>query len=286
MTRLGPYELHAIETGRFGLDGGAMFGIVPKPLWEQKIAPDEQNRIPLHMRCLLMVSEERRILIDTGIGDTFAGTKQEKIYAVDRQSASLEASLAERGVSREEITDVILTHLHFDHCGGSTRRVAEDRHDVAFPNASFYVQAEHWSWATDPNPKESGSFLERNFRPIDEAKQLYLLDGRTELFPGVEVVPVDGHTRSQQIVKIEGENETLVYVADLLPTTHHLRPAWTMAYDVEPLQTIDEKRSFLQKAQKEEWNLFFEHDPEVEVASLRKTDRGMTTVDPRPLSEL
>ena len=287
MVQLGRYTLYSIETGRFGLDGGAMFGIVPKPLWEKRITPDASNRIPLHMRCLLLEGDERLILIDTGIGDTFAGTKHEDLYAVDHSGATLDGSLERHGFSREDVTDVILTHLHFDHCGGSTRRVGEEP-TVAFPNATFHVQADHWTWAMDPNPKERGSFLKRNFAPIEDAGQLETVDGAGELFPGVEVMVAEGHTEAQQLVKISGDTETstLVYVADLLPTHHHLAPAWTMAYDVRPLQTIDEKATFLERAVEEEWNLFFEHDPDVEVASLERSDRGIQATGLRSLDEL
>jgi glyoxylase-like metal-dependent hydrolase (beta-lactamase superfamily II) len=298
MVQIGPYTLYAIETGRFGLDGGAMFGIVPKPLWEQRIEPDAQNRIPLHMRCLLLEGEGRLILIDTGIGDTFAGMKQEDFYAVDHSVHTLDGSLGRHGFAPEDVTDVILTHLHFDHCGGSTRRVGEDRHEVAFPNATFHVQSEHWEWATDPNPKEAGSFLQRNFVPIEEAGQLHAVGGAQTLFPGVDVRLAHGHTHAQQIVKISGEKGgtgapgttgapvTLVYAADLLPTTHHLAPAWTMAYDVRPLQTIEEKEAFLDEAVENGWHLFFEHDPDVEVASLQRTDRGVQTTRHRTLDQL
>lgn len=285
MPQVGPYALHTIEAGRFGLDGGAMFGIVPKPLWSKRIEPDEKNRIPLHMRCLLLEGRDRLILIDTGIGDVFADTKYEKIYAVDHEFATLEQSLAEHGFSPADVTDVILTHLHFDHCGGCTYEAGDGR-EPTFPNATVHVQRDHWAWATDPNPKETGSFLEKTFSPLETAGQLHLVDGPTTLFPNVSVDCVGGHTEAQQIVTIRGPDTTLVYVADLLPTTHHLPPTWTMAYDIRPLQTIEEKAAFLREAQNEEWNLFFEHDPQVAVGSLRETDRGIEVVRPRSLDEL
>jgi glyoxylase-like metal-dependent hydrolase (beta-lactamase superfamily II) len=285
MPQIGPYSLYSIEAGRFGLDGGAMFGIVPKPLWKQRIEPDSENRIPLNMRCLLLKGEDRVILVDTGIGDVFSGTKYEDIYAVDHEFASLQQSLAEHGVSRADVTDVILTHLHFDHCGGGTVE-QEDGRTVAFPNATYHVQRTHWNWARDPNPKESGSFLQRALVPIEERGHLHLVDGAGSLFPGVSVALVDGHTESQQIVTVSDGEETLVYVADLLPTTHHLAPTWTMAYDIRPLQTIEEKSSFLKKAVAEDWDLFFEHDPEVEVGSLEETNRGIEVVQPRFLTQL
>ena len=285
MPQIGPYTLYSIEAGRFGLDGGAMFGIVPKPLWSKRIEPDSENRIPLNMRCLLLVGDNRVILIDVGVGDTFAGTKYEEIYAIDHEYADLDASLSERGFSRADITDVVLTHLHFDHCGGSTVE-RDGGMEVTFPNATYHVQKAHWAWATSPNPKEAGSFLERTFAPLKSAGQLHLLDGPGTLFPGISVRLVNGHTDAQQIVKIADEETTLVYVADLLPTTHHLAPTWTMGYDIRPLQTIKEKSDFLERAVEERWNLFFEHDPEVAVASLDETDRGIEVVEERSLGEL
>ena len=285
MPQIGPYTLHAIETGRFGLDGGAMFGIVPKPLWSQRIEPDAQNRIPLNMRCLLMVGDGRVILVDTGIGDTFEGTEYQDIYAVDHDAATLEGSLGDHGISRTDVTDVILTHLHFDHCGGSTRQ-ADGGAEVTFPNATYHVQERHWNWATDPNPKEKGSFLRDTFAPIEAAGQLHRVDGAGPLLPHIDVALVHGHTEAQQIVKVHDDATTLVYVADLLPTTHHLPPAWTMAYDVRPLQTIDEKGRFLERAEDSEWKLFFEHDPEVAVGGLARTDRGIDVVHRRSLDDL
>jgi len=285
MSQIGRYSLAGIETGRFGLDGGAMFGIVPKPLWSERIAPDAENRIPLHMRCLLIEGPDRVILVDVGVGDLFEGTKYKDIYAVDREYATLEQSLADQGVSRADVTDVVLTHLHFDHSGGSTRQAGDGR-VVTFPNATYHVQQAHWEWATDPNPKEKGSFLQRAFAPIEAADQLHLVDGSGTLFPSISVDLVHGHTESQQIVTISDEETTLVYVADLLPTSHHLPPAWTMAYDIRPLQTIQEKGDFLEEAVEGGWDLFFEHDPEVVVGSLEKTDRGVQVVQSRSLDNL
>jgi glyoxylase-like metal-dependent hydrolase (beta-lactamase superfamily II) len=284
---IGPYTLHAIEAGRFGLDGGAMFGIVPKPLWSKRIEPDDQNRIPLAMRCLLIEGADRLVLVDTGIGDTFAGTKYADIYAVDREHSTLKGSLADRGYVPAEVTDVVLTHLHFDHCGGSTRAAEGGEGRVpTFPNATYHVQERHWEWAAASNPKEKGSFLQRTFAPIEAAGQLHRIDGPGALLPGIDLRLADGHTESQQLVKISGPEQTLVYVADLLPTRHHLAPAWTMAFDIRPLTTIEEKGAFLDEAVDEEWNLFFEHDPEAPVASLRRTDRGVEPVDARPLEAL
>jgi glyoxylase-like metal-dependent hydrolase (beta-lactamase superfamily II) len=286
MSQIGPYTLHAIETGRFGLDGGAMFGIIPKPLWEKRIPADDRNRIPLHMRCLLVQDATRCILIDNGLGNTY-DEKFANIYAVDHTFATLQDSLAQVGVAPEDVTDVILTHLHFDHCGGSTRRAADGSFELVFPNAQHYVQQAHWDWARSPNVRERGSFLDENLDPLEASGQLELTEGHQELFPGITVHPVHGHTEAQQTVKIsDEEGNTLVYVADLLPTTAHLAPAWNMAYDVRPLVTIDEKMEFLNTAVDGAWDLFFEHDPEVAVASLQRTERGIETVDHRPLAEL
>ena len=285
MPEIGPYSLFTVETGKFGLDGGAMFGIVPKPLWSKRISPDDENRIPLHMRCLLLEGDGRLILVDTGIGDTFEGTKYRDIYAVDTEIATLEGQLNRHGFVPGDVTDVLLTHLHFDHCGGSTRKT-EDGIALTFPNATYHVQKEHWEWATDPNAKEAASFIPETFLPIQEEGRLHLVEGPGQVFPNVSVEVVHGHTEAQQIVRVSDDERDLVYVADLLPTSHHFPPAWTMAYDVRPLRTIEEKGDFLERAVNAEWNLFFEHDPQVEVGSLQRTDRGIELVDARPLQAL
>ncbi len=284
MPRIGPYTLHTIETGRFGLDGGAMFGIIPKPLWERRIAPDARNRIPLNMRCLLLEGEGRVILIDDGLGDKY-DDKFADIYAVDYSEMELHRSLRAAGFDASDVTDVILTHLHFDHAGGSTRREG-DRLKVTFENARHHVQRKHWEWAMHPNARERASFLKENLEPLAASGQLHLLDGDAELFPGVEVLTVNGHTEAQQLVKVSDAEKTLVFAADLLPTTAHLGLPWIMAYDVRPLVTLSEKEAFLEAAVEGGWRLFFEHDPETAVAGLRRTARGVAATEGRPLSEL
>lgn len=284
MTRIGQYRLYTIETGSFRLDGGAMFGVVPRPLWESRIAPDERNRIRLAMRCLLLESSDRLILIDNGLGhkytEKFAG-----LYAVDHTESTLARSLAAVGFGTDEVTDVVLTHLHFDHAGGSTERV-NDRLDVVFSNARHHVQRLQWATAVAPNPREAPSFLEENLKPIAESGRLELLDGEQSIFPGVTVRPVHGHTSAMQIVQIADETQTLVFVADLLPTSHHFGASWTMAYDVRPLESIAEKETFLAKAAKHGWSLFFEHDPVVAVTNVAETERGFRAIEARTLAEL
>ena len=284
MTKIGPYSLHTVEAGRFGLDGGAMFGIVPKPLWERRIPSDSKNRIPLNMRCLLIQGNGRLILVDTGLGDKY-DKKFASIFGVDYEYAELHRSLSSVGVEAKDITDVIITHLHFDHCGGSTTRKG-DTLAMVFENATHHVQKSHWEWAQSPNIRERNSFLKENLEPMGASGQLQLVDGIAEIVPGVEVLPVSGHTEGMQLVKIADEHQTLLYAADLIPTHAHVPMAWNMAYDVHPLKTIQEKEEWLEKAVSEEWSLFLEHDPEKEVISLVRSDKGIAVAKPRTLNEL
>lgn len=284
MIEFGRYTLHALETGRFRLDGGAMFGIIPRPLWDRRIKPDARNRIELAMRCLLIEGDGRVILVDDGLGDKY-DDRFADIYGVDHGNATLDRALEEAGFARESITDVILTHLHFDHCGGSTRR-EEGEVVPAFPQARFYVQQRHWDWAMHPNVREQGSFLAENLTPLGMSDQLSLVDGEFELFSGIHLHLAHGHTEAQQLVRVTDGARNLVFVADLLPTVHHLAPAWNMAYDVRPLVTIEEKGRFLARATASGWSLFFEHDPQVVVADLEATARGFATHSHRGLSEL
>ncbi len=270
--QLGGYQLDIVHTGFVRLDGGAMFGIVPKNLWERRIPADEENRIPLAMRCLLLRGHDRTILIDNGLGDKY-DDKFERIFGVDQESHELLRSLKSVGVEPTDVTDVILTHLHFDHAGGSTTLDDAGNLVLTFANAAHHVQRSHWAWAHE-SPREQASFLTENLDPLEASGQLNLLDGDETPFPGIRMIVVDGHTRGQQLPLISGEEGALLYAADLLPTTAHLPLLWIMAYDVEPLETLEEKRRVLDEAVNGEWTVFFEHDPEVATARIVETSRG------------
>ncbi len=278
--KIGPYTLHEIHAGRLSLDGGAMFGIIPKPLWERRIASDGRNRIPLAMRCLLLEGDSRLVLIDNGLGDK-VDAKFADIYAVDVESAELHRSLRAAGFGADEVTDVILTHLHFDHCGGSTVRGADGTLRVAFPNATFHVQRAHWDWA-HTSPREGASFLRENLDPLEASGQLRLVEGPGPMLPGVEALVVNGHTRGQQLLKISDDEHTLLYAADLLPTAAHVPLLWIMAYDVAPLDTLAEKEPILERAVREGWTIFFEHDTETATAHIEQGERGFRAVDEAP----
>lgn len=271
MSKTPKYSAHSIEAGRFGLDGGAMFGVVPRPLWSRKTTPDEAGRIPLSTRCLLLEGEGRLILIDVGIGDKF-DEKHRGIYAM-KDGPGLVGGLRAQGYEPSDVTDVILTHLHFDHCGGATKWDGGTSR-VIFDRAVHHVQRAHWEWAQKGNAREKASFLPENLEPLQAEGQLNLIDGAGEILPGIAVEPVSGHTEAQQIVHIQGMDEhPVVYVADLIPTSAHLSPVWGMSYDLQPLLTIDEKTDFLKRAVAGGWRLFFEHDPFVE-SGLVEMERG------------
>ena len=278
--QIGPYTLHEIHAGRLGLDGGAMFGIVPKPLWERRIPADGRNRIPLAMRCLLLEGDGRLVLVDNGVGDKY-DAKFADIYAVDREARELHRSLRDAGFSAEDVTDVVLTHLHFDHCGGSTVRGGDGRLRTAFPNATYHVQRAHWEWA-HASPREQASFFAENMEPLEQSGQLRLLDGPGPLFPGVETLVVNGHTRGQQLVTVSDDDRTLLFAADLLPTAAHVPLLWVMAYDVAPLETLEEKERLLSLAAEEGWTVLFEHDTETATARIARTEKGFEAVDRAP----
>ncbi len=284
MARIGPWELHMIETGRFGLDGGAMFGVVPRALWARHIRPDEKNRIPLAARCLLLEGEGRLVLIDAGLGAK-GDEKFADIYALDYAHSELHRSLREAGFCAADVTDVVYTHLHFDHCGGGT---ANGPHGpvLAFEQARHHVQRAHWEWARRPNAREAASFMKENIEPLAQSGQAHLVDGPGFLFPGVEVLVFHGHTEAQQLVKISDEDRTLVFVADLFPTMAHMKTVWSTAYDIRPLATLEEKAGFLEEAVEGGWDLFFEHDPETAVATPARTPKGIVAAEGRPLNDL
>ena len=266
MTRLalGDWTVRTVETGYLWLDGGSMFGSVPKPLWSRTNPPDERNRIRLAMRCLLAEGAGRRVLVDVGLGDKFA-PRQAEIYRVENEAHTLEGSLAALGLSVDDITDVVLTHLHFDHAGGATRRLA-DRLAPRLPRARYHVQRRNLENARHPNPRERASYLPENFEPLVEADALTLWDGPARLWPGFEVFTAEGHTRGQQLVRIEGGGGVVYFVADLIPTAAHVRIPWVMGYDVAAIETMEEKRALLERACREGAWICLEHDPDTALA--------------------
>ncbi len=270
--KIGPYDIYPIETGRFGLDGGAMFGVVPKPLWSKSNPPDERNRIALAARALLIVGNGRKILVDNGNGPKFT-EKQIDIYCLDTSQFELSKSLLRYGVKANDITDVILTHLHFDHAGGSTVMV-NGKLVPAFPNAKYYVQKAHWEQAMHPTEKDRGSFMPDDFMPLKEHGVLEFVEGEFQIFPGIELLLMNGHTAAQQLPKISDGKTTLLYCCDLFPTTSHIPLPYIMAYDLRPLQTLTEKKKILGQAYEEKWLLFFEHDPNTVAGRVKATEKS------------
>jgi glyoxylase-like metal-dependent hydrolase (beta-lactamase superfamily II) len=270
--RIGKYELIVIETGRFALDGGAMFGVVPKTLWHKTNPADENNRIDLALRSLLLKSDDRLILIDTGIGNKCDDKFSER-YKVDLSKYSINKSLEKYHFSPSDITDVIITHLHFDHAGGTTY-LDNGQLKLTFPHAIHHVQGEHWDWASSPSEKDMASFIKNDFSLLENDNKINKLPGPQVLFPGIEVLVMYGHTQGMQIVKISDTNNTLLYCADLIPTASHIPIPWVMAYDNNPLITMNEKSRLLPRAVDEKWTLFFEHDPFYHAALVSMTDKG------------
>ena len=274
-------KLYSINTGYFKLDGGAMFGVVPKSIWNKINPADENNMCNWALRCLLIEDGNRLILVDNGIGD-----KQDErffSYYYLHGDDTLDRSLAKYGFSRDDITDAFLTHLHFDHCGGSIIR-ENGKLIPAFKNATYWSNQKHWDWAVNPNEREKASFLKENILPIKESGQLKLLDvadfsggklGSTVFNKNISIRFVSGHTESMMLPQIKYKDKTIVYMADLLPSQGHIPIPYVMAYDMFPLTTINEKRSFLKEAVENDYMFFFEHDPQYECCSLKQTERGI-----------
>ena len=270
--RIGQYDIISLETGRFSLDGGAMFGVVPWVFWSKLIPPDERHRIELAARCWLVRGNGRNILVDDGNGTKW-GDKLRDIYKLDFSTGDLLSSLRKAGLGPEDITDVILTHLHFDHAGGSTT-VVDGKIVPTFPNARYYVQQKQWQLSQNPTEKDRGSFMRDDFNPLMEHGVLELVDGEFEIFPGIELIVCNGHTNAQQLPKISDGKTTMLFCCDLVPTISHIPWPYVMAYDIRPLVTIDEKKKVFARAYEEGWILFLEHDPSIVAITLKAAEKG------------
>jgi len=277
-------KLHTIDTGFFKLDGGAMFGVVPKTMWGKLHPPDANNLCTWAMRCMLIEDGKQLILIDCGLGNK----QDEKFFShyEPHGDDSLDKSLAKLGYGADDITDVLLSHLHFDHCGGAIKRDGE-KLVPAFKNAIYWSNEKHWEWATKPNAREKASFLKENILPIQESGQLkFIEDGSTAIHPDVLIRTVSGHTESMMTPHISYKGHTIVYCADLLASRWHLPIPFVMAYDTRPLLTLDEKQKFLPEAAAGDYLLYFEHDPTVEMVSLQTTEKGVREREQLRLADL
>jgi glyoxylase-like metal-dependent hydrolase (beta-lactamase superfamily II) len=267
-------NIYPIETGNFKLDGGAMFGVVPKSIWQKTNPADDKNLIEMSMRCMLIEDGNRLILIDTGLGSK----QSNKFYSYYSLYGdfSLDSSLAKQGFHRDDITDVFLTHLHFDHCGGAIQWNSDKTLlQPAFKNAKFWSNDSHWEWATDPNPREKASFLKENINPIKESGQLNFIHSNPREQIGFDILFVDGHTEKQMLPILNYQGKTIVFMADLLPTVGHIPLPYVMGYDTRPLLTIQEKEQFLNQAANNEYYLFLEHDATHELCTVHHTEKGV-----------
>ena len=278
-------KLYTIDTGYFKLDGGAMFGVVPKVLWSKTNPSDDHNLCPWAMRCLLIENGHQLILIDNGIGDKQDDKFLRHYYL--HGDDSLEMSLKKHGFGTDDITDVFLTHLHFDHCGGSVKW-NKDRSgfEMAFKNATYWSNKDHWQWAVKPNRREKASFLKENILPIEQSGQLKFIEKEGTAFDKITTLFVNGHTEAQMIPHINYKGHTVVFAADLLPSTGHIPLPYVMGYDTKPLLTLSEKEKFLNEAADKEYIIFLQHDNYNECCTVHKTEKGVRLKDTFALSEL
>lgn len=264
--KIGNYNLYSIETSEFGLDGGAMFGIVPKTMWELQSPSDKFNRIKMVTRSLLLVSDDRKILIDTGNGTKW-DKKYKDIYNINTDQYNIENSLSKYGFFSEDITDVICTHLHFDHVGGNTK-IDSRRIVPTFPNAKYWISKENWNLANHPSQKDAGSFIEDDWKVLAENNMIEIIDGRESFIDGIETYVTHGHTLGLLHPMLSDGSKKIFFGADIFPLVAHIPINWVMAYDVQPLVTMEEKQKLLPQMQNEEWILFFEHDPIIQACTI------------------
>ena len=286
-------NLYSINTGNFKLDGGAMFGVVPKTMWNKLNPADENNLCSWAMRCLLIEDDNRLILVDNGIGNKQDEKFMSHYYL--HGNDTLDKSLAKYGFGKDDITDVFLTHLHFDHCGGSIEKKA-DKLIPAFKNATYWSNENHWAWATNPNDREKASFLKENILPIKESGQLKFVETgnlddtsiplKIPFTENISIYLAEGHTSAMMLPQINYKNKTIVFMADLLPSAAHIPVPYIMAYDTRPLQTLKEKKEFLKEAVANDFILFFEHDPTIECCTLQQTEKGIRMKEAFQLEQL
>ena len=280
--------IHTIDTGLFKLDGGAMYGVVPRSMWQKLNPPDANNMCTWAMRCLLVEDGGRLLLIDNGIGEKQDEKFRGHFYL--HGDDTLEKSLRKLGFTSADITDVFLTHLHFDHCGGSVVRRPDGVLQLAFPNATYWSNEAHWNWAVEPNPREKASFLKENILPIQESGHLKFIDlqgGVPDALPQFsEIIRADGHTEKMMVPLMEYKGRKLAFMADLLPSAGHVPLPYVMSYDVRPLITMTEKEAVLRRAAEENWVLLLEHDPTNEACTVQMTDRGVRLGETLRLADL
>lgn len=277
-------QLYTIDTGFFKLDGGAMFGVVPKSMWQKLNEPDKNNMCSWAMRCLLIEQGNRLVLIDTGMG--YKQDDKFKSHYYPHGDATLKKSLKKHGFHPTDITDVFLTHLHFDHCGDAVELDKNGKPQLTFPNATYWSSSKHWDWALNPNPREKASFLKENLLPISESGQLKFIENESLGLEGFSTHFVNGHTESMMLCDIAYKGQVVSYAADLIPSSHHIKMPYVMAYDIRPLDTLEEKAVYLERAYENNHILMFEHDKDIECGTLRRTERGIIFDKPLKLSDL
>jgi glyoxylase-like metal-dependent hydrolase (beta-lactamase superfamily II) len=272
LDRLGRWKIHVLETGDFRLDGGAMMGSVPRVLWSKTNPPDKLNRIDLSLRCLLLVDGDRKVLVETGMGNKF-DEKFGDMFCIKQSDNPLTDSLEKIGYTTDDITDVVLTHLHFDHSGGATAKNFKGEVVPMFEKATYHVSLSNWSAGMSPSPRDKASYLKINFEPLDKHGVLQLVSDNAEILDGISTYSVNGHTTGQQLVKVSDQGETLVFCSDLIPLRSHLKLPWIMGYDLNAALSLTEKTKFLEQACANDWWLFFYHDPKTVAVKIEKDEK-------------
>ena len=272
LDRIGRWKVHALETGDFRLDGGAMMGSVPRVLWEETNPPDELNRIDLSLRCLLLDDGDRKVLVETGMGNKF-DKKFRNMFCVEQTENPLTDCLSKLGYTTDDITDVVLTLLHFDHAGGATAKNFKGEVVPMFERATYHVSLTNWSAGMSPSPRDRASYLKINFEPLEKHRVLQLVSDNATILDGISTYSVNGHTTGQQLVKVSDGGQTLVFCSDLIPLRSHLKLPWIMGYDLNAALSLSEKTAFLEEAHRNDWWLFFYHDPKTVAVKIDKDEK-------------